>query len=97
LAEPGAEKIAAAQRGDPLDPPPIKVEIADKFGEEGKHLTLNEAAERLTAWRREQAAKREQELAEFTGELAARQQESSEAGWRRSVTIRLPGLSVSRS
>jgi hypothetical protein len=73
----GSENIEAALRGDPVDPP-IEVKIPDRFGEEGKALTVEESAKRLTAWRQEQAAQREQELAEFTGELAARQQESSE-------------------
>jgi hypothetical protein len=75
LQQLGAEKLEAAQRGDPLDPPPVEVKIADKFGEEGKALTLEEAAERLTNWRKEQAAQREQELAEFDAERQQRQQD----------------------
>jgi hypothetical protein len=78
LAALGAEKIAAAQRGDPLDPPPIKVEIADKFGEEGKYLTVDEASKRLSEWRKEQAIAREQELAALTDELASRQEQQAQ-------------------
>src|ERR1700704_1487383 len=75
LAALGAEKIAAAQRGDPLDPPPVEVKIADKPGEENKYLTLEEAAERLTNWRKQQEEQRQAELAEFTSEREQRQQD----------------------
>jgi hypothetical protein len=75
----GVEMLEAAQRGDPRDPPPIKVEVEDKPGEEGKALSVEEASRRLTEWRAQQAAAREQELAEFDAERQQRLQEEYEA------------------
>jgi hypothetical protein len=61
----GLEKIAAAQRGDPREMP-VEVKIEDPPGEENSPLTPEQAAERLSKWRADQAAARQQELAEFT-------------------------------
>jgi hypothetical protein len=75
----GRDNIAAAQRGDPRDPLPIEVLPGDKWGEEGKALTVEEASRRLTDWRAEQEAQRQSELAALTGEHAARQYEEFQA------------------
>jgi hypothetical protein len=78
LQQLGAEKIAAAQRGDPLDSPPLEVKPRDKAGKEGDPLTVEEASRRLTAWREEQAAQREAELAEHAVEREQQQQDEFE-------------------
>jgi hypothetical protein len=74
----GIEKLEQARRGDPLDLPPVKVEIADEPGTENDSLTVEQAAERLSKWRADQAAQREAELAELDAERAQRQQEEYE-------------------
>jgi hypothetical protein len=79
LVELSAEMLQAAQRGDPRDPPPIKIEIADEPGKENDPLTVEEASRRLTEWRQQQQAQREAELAEFDAERQQRQQEEYEA------------------
>jgi hypothetical protein len=73
----GIEEIEARLRGDPLEMP-VEVKIPDKFGEEGKYLTVDEASRRLTEWRQEQAAARSQELAALTDELASRQEQQAQ-------------------
>jgi hypothetical protein len=71
----GVEKLEQARRGDPLDPPPVEVKIADEPGKENDPLTVEEASRRLTEWRAQQAAQREAELAEFDAERQQRQQD----------------------
>jgi hypothetical protein len=76
LAALSTEKLEAAARGDPLDPPPDKVELTDKWGNpEDGPLSADEAANKLSLWREEQAQQRAEELAQLTGELEARQQQ----------------------
>jgi hypothetical protein len=75
----GVEMLEAAQRGDPRDPPPVEVNIADEPGKENDPLTVEEVSRRLTEWRAQQAAQREQELAELTEEHEARQRIYEEA------------------
>jgi hypothetical protein len=73
----GIEEVEARLRGDPLDPPPIEVKIPDKFGEEGKALSVEEASRRLTEWRQQQAAAREAELLELDAERQQRQEDEA--------------------
>jgi hypothetical protein len=72
--------LEAAQRGDDLrNPPPDVVEIPKAFGEDGTEpLDAHEAATKIGEWRTEQQRLREAELAELTGEHAARQQEQAQ-------------------
>jgi hypothetical protein len=79
VAQLGVDKMEAANRGDPLDPPPIEVKPRDEFGEADKPLTVEEASRRLTDWRAEQEAQRQAELATLVGEREARQQQEAEA------------------
>jgi hypothetical protein len=79
----GIEEIEARLRGDPLEMP-VEVKIPDKFGEEGKYLTVDEASKRLSEWRKDQAAAREQELAALTDELASRQEQQAQPEQARS-------------
>jgi uncharacterized protein YdcH (DUF465 family) len=71
-----AAVVEAAERGDDLrNPPPDVVELPREFGETGNEpLDASEAADKLTEWRQQEAQRREAELAELTGEHAARQQ-----------------------
>jgi ribosomal protein L13E len=77
----GIEQLKAAERGDDLrNPPPDVVEIPREFGETGNEpLDAHEAANKITEWRQQEAQRREAELAELTGEHAARQQEYEQA------------------
>ena len=74
------DKMEAAMRGDPLEAPPDKVSLTDKWGEaETGELSADEAAAKIGEWRQEQAKLRAQELAEISGELEQRQQQEYEA------------------
>jgi hypothetical protein len=81
ISQLSAAMIEAAERGDDLrNPPPDVVEIPREFGETGNEpLDASEAADKITEWRQQEAQRREAELAELTGEHAARQQEYEQA------------------
>ena len=75
----GIDKMEAAVRGDPLEAPPDKVEFSDKWGEpESGELSASEAADKISAWRAEQEAQRQAELAELTGQHEARQEQAQQ-------------------
>jgi hypothetical protein len=71
VAQLGLDKMRAASRGEPLDPPPVEVKIADEPGKEGDPLSVEEASRRLANWRAEQEAQRQAELEQLVGERAA--------------------------
>jgi hypothetical protein len=76
----GTEMLAAAERGDPRDPPPAEVKLTDKWGEpEDGPLSADEAAHKIGEWRQEQARQRAAELQELTGEQARQQEQAQQA------------------
>ena len=76
----GIDKMEAAVRGDLLAAPPDKVEFTDKWGEqESGELSASEAADKISAWRSQQAAERAAELAELTGRHEEQQAQSEQS------------------
>jgi hypothetical protein len=70
LREMAADAMARSQRMHPSAPPPPEVKVLDHFGEEGKPLSVTEAADALTSWRARHAEEQQEALQELAAEAA---------------------------